>query len=159
MEAYPKLIGFDELAARFSLRPFYYSAYYASLAAGANTTITINVQENTAYAIARLQSWVHKVADPTTAGYCNLLLTDAGTGRKMFDRALPANLLTGFYMNEASWIAPYIMAGNSTLTIDITSIEAANAITVWVVLFGVHMYNKVSAAPVQVSPDGLGLIV
>lgn len=158
MNAYPKLIGFDELTARFSLRPFIYSKYHASLAIGATTTLALTIRENTAFAIARLQGWAYLVNTPGTVGYCTVQITDAGTGRSLFDRALPLEVLTGFYANEASWVAPYVVAGNSTLNIQLTSIDTAQILTVWLAFYGVHLYNKVGQAPIQVSADGVGLI-
>lgn len=158
MNNFSKLIGFDELSARFALRPFIYSIYHASLAIGATTTLALTIRENTAFAIARLQGWAYLVATPGTVGYCTVQITDAGTGRALFDRALPLEVLTGFYSNEAAWIAPYVVAGNSTLNLQFTSIDTANALTIWLAFYGVHLYNKALTAPVQVTQDGVGLV-
>lgn len=148
---YSKLIGFDELARRYNLRPFKYSIYEASVALGATVMSSVTITENTAFAICRIQPRSHVIATPGTHAQANLQITDNGTARNFFDRALPTYLLGGWYQGVLNLgeFAPYVVAGNSSLTATITNTDAANILTFWLILWGVNLYTKETGAPVQ----------
>jgi hypothetical protein len=129
---------------QFTLMPMYYSAYIASIAAAATGTFSLQIRENTAFAIYRIQPRCHSSAAGgfATVTYGDLMITDNGAGRTLFDRKLPVDLVAGLYQYPNEMMMPYIVAGNSTLNFEVTSKEAATGMTFWCILHGVNLYSK-----------------
>ncbi len=128
--------------ANYALKPFKYTAYIASIAATATGTVSVTIRENTAFAILRIVPRAHVANTYGTVAYCDFMITDNGAGRNLFDRKLPADVLAGHYVYPQEEMTPYIVAGNSTLNFEVTSKEAANALTFWCILYGCHLYNQ-----------------
>jgi hypothetical protein len=128
---------------KYSLRPTVYSAYIASIAAGATGTVSVTIRENTAFAISRIIPRSHSSAAGgfATVTYGDFMITDNGAQRNLFDRKLPTDLMSGFYQFPQDFMVPYVVAGNSTLNFEVTSKEAATGMTFWCLLLGVNLYG------------------
>lgn len=127
---------------RFNLRPFMYSAYFTNISAGAESIQSVVIRENTAFVVFRMDAWCYVYTTYGTAAYATVLITDSGTGRNWMDRALPLNLLAGFYQHVQPWEVPYTMGGNASMQFTLKSLESTNALDAYVVLFGAHLYTK-----------------
>jgi len=139
----------EDIFRRFDCGPFKYSSVSLALAAGATANATIVIKENTAFALSRIVGWSFlSPATHATLTQVTVMLTDQGSGRTLMDRKLPLEILNGFSAYPQWEPIPHVFAGNSAIGVEITSLEAANAAVVYLVLYGVHMYNKGTLAPV-----------
>jgi len=128
----------------FTLMPINYSAYIASIPAGTTGTFSLQIRENTAFAMYRIQPRCHSSAAGGfgTVTYGDMMITDNGANRNLFDRKLPVDLVAGMYQYPNEIMIPYVFAGNSTINFEVTSKEAATGMTFWCILWGVNLYTK-----------------
>ena len=123
--------------------PQIYSVYATNLLAAASTEVSITVREMGTWVMTVAQVFVHKYQDSTTAGYVKLQLTDHGKNHPIMDQAIP-HLALSPLAKEVPWIVPYEFSGNTNIGVQLISMDA-NAIDVWVALFGFHLYNDAGA--------------
>jgi hypothetical protein len=128
----------------FTLMPMYYSAYIASIPAGTTQTFSVQIRENTAFAVYRIQPRCHSSAAGgyATVTYGDMMLTDNGANRNLFDRKMPVDLVAGLYQYPNEMMIPYVFAGNSTINFEVTSKETATGMTFWCILHGMNLYSK-----------------
>lgn len=127
----------------FTLKPKVYSVYFASITLGATAQGTVSIQENTAFLVTDIETYFYNSAALATQTYLTFQVTDNGAGRQFFDRKLPTAMFAGAQLAKypRTVLTPYIVAGNSSLAVEVTSLEPALTSIGWVVFHGTHLYN------------------
>ena len=105
---------------------FVYSIEFVPLAASATSTTSIQIQADSAFLITM---GTVVVTDTTNATFISnipelILITDAGSGRQLSDKAVHMNNLFGTAQLPAVWPFPKIMAPSSTLAATLQNLEA-----------------------------------
>lgn len=130
--------------ANFTLKPKIYSVYFASILLGATATGTVSIQENTAFLVTDIEALFYNSAALATQTYLTFQVTDNGAGRTFFDRKLPTAAFAAAQLAKfpRTVLSPYMAAGNTTLNVEVTSLEPALTSIGWVMFHGVHLYTR-----------------
>jgi hypothetical protein len=124
------------------LTPYGYNLTFSSLAAGTSATQTLNIAANADFIITGLHHRATNAAAGQTvstkiAPLCRVLVTDSGSNEQFTNSAVDLeNYSTnGNIINKLDY--PRIISGRSTLTVQLTSYEASNTLSIDVFFEGV----------------------
>ena len=124
------------------LTPYAYNLTFSSLAAGASATQTVNIAANADFIVTGLHHRANVAAaaqtvSSKTAPLARILVTDSGSNEQFTNAAVDLeNYSTnGNIINKFDY--PRIVSGRSTLTVQLSSYEAANTLNIDIVFEGV----------------------
>lgn len=124
------------------LTPYAYNLTFSSLAAGASSTQTVNIAANADFIVTGLHHRANVAAaaqtvSNKTAPLARILVTDSGSNEQFTNAAVDLeNYSTnGNIINKFDY--PRIVSGRSTLTVQLSSYEAANTLNIDIVFEGV----------------------
>lgn len=124
------------------LTPYAYNLTFSSLAAGASATQTVNIAANADFIVTGLHHRANVAAaaqtvSNKTAPLARILITDSGSNEQFTNAAVDLeNYSTnGNIINKLDY--PRIVSGRSTLTVQLSSYEAANTLNIDIVFEGV----------------------
>jgi len=105
---------------------FIYSIEFTPLAASGTSTVSIQIQADSAFLITMATIVVTDTANAVFISNIPELvtLTDAGSGRQLSDKAVHVNNIFGTAQLPAVWPFPKIMAPSSTLSATLQNLEA-----------------------------------
>jgi hypothetical protein len=124
--------------------PYAYQINFLSLAAGATSTQTLNITANADFIHTSSAVVADIAAAAQTAGsavipQATILITDSGTNEQFMSAPVPLiNFATKFPTSyEDTHCYPRFISGRSSLTLQVTSYEAANTNNIRITLCGV----------------------
>lgn len=124
------------------LTPYAYVLTFSSLAAGASATQTVNIAANADFIVTGLHHRANVAAaaqtvSNKTAPLARILVTDSGSNEQFTNAAVDLETYStnGNIINKLDY--PRIVSGRSTLTVQLSSYEAANTLNIDVVFQGV----------------------
>jgi hypothetical protein len=126
--------------------PFVYTAQFDNLASGATATDLISIQADADFKIMAATFQVNNNGAVLTSATApnqpnvSVLLTDTGNGRNLMDQAIPIPCLFGTGQLPFIWPVPKLMSARSTLQVQATSFEAAQAWDLTLHFIGVKLY-------------------
>jgi len=125
--------------------PFVYTADFANLAFGTTITDLIQIQADADFKIMAATFQANNngaVLTDSTRPVPNVsvLLTDTGNGRNLMDQAIPIPCLFGTGELPFIWPVPKLMSARSTLQVQASSFEAAQAWDLTLHFIGVKLY-------------------
>lgn len=126
--------------------PFTYTATFTGLAAGANSTVNVNIQADADFLIQALTFHANVAnAGQTESNFtyplATVLLTDSGSGRQFMDSdvSIPAMFGNGqfpFVLPQAK-----LMSARSTLVCKVTNYDAAQTYNIRLNFIGVKLFR------------------
>jgi len=127
--------------------PFSYIASFATIAAAANSTVTINIQADSDFLIQAQNYMVDIAAAIQTDSsrvipIATVLLTDTGSGRQLMSADQPLSSIFGTGMEPYVLPQPKLMAARSSLAVKVTNNSASTTYTSLILSFiGVKLFT------------------
>lgn len=129
------------------VKAFYaYSVNFAALAAGANTTLSFNIEADSDFQLEELTYF----SDIATAiqtdssrviPLLKLLITDTGSGRQFMDADQPINNIAGTGDRPFILPQPKIFPARSTVQVKATNFSAATTYNTVISFIGTKLYK------------------
>lgn len=126
---------------------FVYDLDFASIAAGASASGSINIQADSDFQVQKLTYMADLVGAAQTDGsrvipLMTILITDSGSGRQLMDRAVPVPAIFG--TGEIPFILPQpkIFIARSTVTVAIANYSAATPYLLRLAFIGTKIFRR-----------------
>ena len=121
-------------AKRILRDPFSYVITFASIAAAANSTETVNIQADSDFLIQAQNYMVDIAAAIQTDSsrvipIATVLMTDTGSGRQLMDNEQPLSSIFGTGMEPYVLPQPKLMSARSSLSVKVTNTSASTTYT------------------------------
>lgn len=135
------------MAKRILKDPYMYTSDFASIAAGASATNTINIEadanfrwEKSTYMAANAAALTNLTVNTRIWPLVTILITDTGSGRQLMDSAIPIPSMFG--SGEIPFILqqPKIFSARSTITLTLTNFDTALAMQIRLAFIGTKLF-------------------
>lgn len=125
---------------------FAYQENFSSIAAGASQTGNVNVQADSDFLLQKLTFFADigggvQTANSKVLPLVNIQITDTGSGRQVFEQAIPIASIFGSGDLPFILPTPKLFAARSTITILISNFSAGTTYNIYATLIGQKIFR------------------